>query len=833
VPFPRNPRFVDRVSQLDLLESKVFAKEQRQKIAITGLGGMGKTQIALELAFRIRNKYEGCSVFWIPATSPENIQQALVNIGRELGILDGSSQNDVRKLMQSHLSQESTGQWLLIIDNIDDVELWDNELKKFLPVSPRGSIVCTTRTRRVAVKIATNNVINVSQMGKEMAMQLLRKSLIQEDLLTGSSDAMELLDQLTFLPLAIVQAAAYINANEITLSDYLSLLQNQEQDAVELLNEDFDDDWRYKDIKNPVTTTWLISFEHILQHYPLAADYLAFMSCILPKDIPLSILIPGPSRKQEMEAIGTLTAYSFVSKRSADEALDIHRLVQLATRNWLKMKNEWSFWTQKAFERLNEILPYDDIKKWRVWSDYLPHAIHVAELPGYEEEGNRLKLLVRIACCEKELGRYSTAEWAQRKLLSINQSKHGPEDEWTLESTSMLAAILRLQGNYTESEILFRRVMEGREKVLGLDDPSTLISVGNLGALLVQQGRYTEGEAMHRRAIEGKVKVLGPDHLSTLISIVNLGGSLVQQGRYTEGEAMHRRAIEGKVKVLGPDHLSTLISINNLGGLLVQQGKYTEGEAMHRRAIEGKVKVLGPDHLSTLISIDHLAMALRGQGKYTKAEEARRRAIRGKEKLLGPEHLETVTNASVLGSVLIQQRKYKEAQEVSRGGAGGREKVLELEHLDTLMSRNYLAVAYAGAGRLDEAEALLKEVLQIRTIKSALGYPLMLLSMGNVATVYWNRGRLYEAEPMEAVLKHRVNLEAINRGSVSCMEILACSSKEMGNVRKTIPLKEGCYDRRVAVLGSEHSYTIDNGKWLAQWRLDLENKTKNHKNLEG
>jgi len=709
VPFPRNPKFVDRVSQLDLLESKIFAKEQRQKIAVTGLGGMGKTQIALELAFRTRNKYEGCSVFWIPATSPENIQQALTNIGRELGILDVNSQNDARKLVQSHLSQESTGQWLLIIDNIDDVELWDNELKEFLPVSPRGSIVCTTRTRRVAVKIATNNVIDVSQMDKEMAMQLLRKSLIQEDLLTGSSDAMELLEQLTFLPLAIVQAAAYINANEMTLSDYLSLLQDQEQDAVELLNEDFDDDWRYKDIKNPVTTTWLISFEHILQHYPLAADYLAFMSCILPKDIPLSILIPGPSRKQEMEAIGTLTAYSFVSKRSADEALDIHRLVQLATRNWLKMKNEWSFWTQKAFERLNEILPDGDLETWRVWSDYLPHAIHIVGLPGYEEEENRLQLLYRIAQCEIDLGRYSTAEWAQRTLLKINQSKHGPEDERTLMNTSMLADILRFQGNYTESEILCRR------------------------------------------------------------------------------------------------------------------------------AIEGKEKILGPDHLSTLTEVDNLTIVLRNQGKYTEAEEACRRVIEKKEKLLGPEHLKTLTSVSLLGLVLLHQRKYKEAQEVCLRGAEGREKVLGPGHLDTLLSKNDLALAYAHTGRLDEAEALSKQVLEIQKIKLGLNHVLTLKSIETVVRVYVYQGRLYEAEPMEAEALEisRKKLGANHPRMLVSMNNLACIWKGMGDVEKAIPLMEECHNRMKAVLGSEHPNTINSGKALVHWRLELENKTKNHKNSEG
>ena len=147
-----------------------------------------------------------------------------------------------------------------------------------------------------------------------------------------------MLSQLTYLPLAIVQAAAYINENAISLADYLSLLDEQEEEVIDLLSEDFEDDGRYQNINNPVATTWLISFDQLRRRDQLAADYLSFMACIEPKDIPLSpcLLPPGASRKKEIDAIGILTAYSFVNKRAADECLDLHRLVHLATRNWLR-----------------------------------------------------------------------------------------------------------------------------------------------------------------------------------------------------------------------------------------------------------------------------------------------------------------------------------------------------------------------------------------------------------------------------------------------------------------------------------------------------------------
>ena len=141
-----------------------------------------------------------------------------------------------------------------------------------------------------------------------------KKYLVNSNLINNRQDAKSLLTEITYLPLATVQAAAYINENGITLADYLSLLGEQEEDAIDLLSAGFEDDGRYRNVKNPVATTWLISFEQIRRRDSLAAEYLSFMAYVDPKDIPQSLLPPGPSQKKETGAIGTLDAYSFVSR---------------------------------------------------------------------------------------------------------------------------------------------------------------------------------------------------------------------------------------------------------------------------------------------------------------------------------------------------------------------------------------------------------------------------------------------------------------------------------------------------------------------------------------
>ncbi|KAL1889913.1 hypothetical protein Sste5346_008640 [Sporothrix stenoceras] len=260
----------------------------------------------------------------MPATSKESIGEAYLNAAQQLGIPGWEDDKaDVKRLVQDHLSSDSAGQWLLVFDNADDVSIWvdkfvgeSGRLIDYLPKSQHGSIIFTTRDKKAATRLAGRNIVEMSVMDEIGSKQLLRNYLFDQDLLNSQGDAAALLAQLTYLPLAIVQAVAYINANGIGLGDYLSLLDAQEEDVIDLLSEDFEDERRYLDVKNAVATTWLISFEQVRQRDSLAADYLSFMACVDAKDIPQSLLPSGPSRKKEIDAMGTLQGYSFIAKRN-------------------------------------------------------------------------------------------------------------------------------------------------------------------------------------------------------------------------------------------------------------------------------------------------------------------------------------------------------------------------------------------------------------------------------------------------------------------------------------------------------------------------------------
>ncbi|GIJ92687.1 hypothetical protein Asppvi_001965 [Aspergillus pseudoviridinutans] len=425
IPFPRNQGFAGQDEQLDKLEELLFPPSRQHKVAITGLGGVGKTQVALEIAYRIQETRPECSIFWIPATNLEALKRTYLKIAEQLALpgLD-EERADARKLLKDYLCDGNAGQWLLIFDNADDMNMWFGQteantepcgLSEYIPWSKTGSVLFTTHFRKIAAKLAKQNMIEIPAMDEAQATELLSERLGDKSLLHQKEEVVLLLKELVYLPLAIVQAASYMNENCVSsISDYRSLLSGQEDGVIDLLSEGFEDDWRTHQNTNPVATTWLISFEQIQRTQPFAADILCFMASIEPADIPQSILPPAPTRKAWTEAIGTLKGYAFVSGRSAAQSFDLHRLVHLATRNWLRKNATLSKWTITALTRLEAIFPSDEHTNRDIWKGYLPHVISLLEREEVknaeiEIESTRYHLIFKLSMCLSADGRVTEA----------------------------------------------------------------------------------------------------------------------------------------------------------------------------------------------------------------------------------------------------------------------------------------------------------------------------------------------------------------------------------------------------------------------------------------
>ncbi|KAG9383207.1 Pfs Nucleoside phosphorylase [Pyrenophora tritici-repentis] len=260
--------FVGRTTQLAQLSTHIVTRCHR--LAIYGLGGCGKTALALEAAYRAGEQQPAHAIFWVPAVSRESFEQAYREIGRRLRIpgITGAKA-DVKQLVKARLSDEGFGQWLMVVDNADDVDVLFEPQRLHRVYYP---------ARKAAIDLAENNVIVLGELSERSI---------------GNVTVREFLGMLAFLALAIVQAVAFINRNDSTLSGYIRLYRASEEEAGKLLSKEFKDQSRYEEIENAIATTWYISFEQIQKHDKVAAGYLSFMACTTNNNIPLHVTNRG------------------------------------------------------------------------------------------------------------------------------------------------------------------------------------------------------------------------------------------------------------------------------------------------------------------------------------------------------------------------------------------------------------------------------------------------------------------------------------------------------------------------------------------------------------
>ncbi|KAE8385569.1 hypothetical protein BDV23DRAFT_16028 [Aspergillus alliaceus] len=649
VPFQRNQLFVGRKPEISKVDEMLSSEDRCERVAIVGLGGVGKTQIALEYVHSVRERHPDCAVFWIPVTNAESMLEAYLEIGRKLHIPNlEKEQANVRRLVLERLNQESSGKWLLVFDNTDDITIWTDEAGSsrqdtFLPRSRHGSILFTSRSHKTAFELAGRNVVTVKELGSAQAKDLLEKLLIDQELLEDGKAMMDLLQKLTHLPLAIVQAAAYINKNQITLSEYISLLDDTEQSMIDILSQDFDDEGRYQSRKNPIATTWLISFEQIRTSDQIAADYLSFISCLDSKNVPQSLLPPAQSTVQTVNALGTLKAFSFIIKHKEGELFDVHRLVHLATRNWLFKEGSMAYWKVKVLDRLHEVFP-DGVTYQASWKLYVPHARYALES--------------------------ETGEYAELKKANL----FGKFGYWLCQ-----------YGRYKEAESAFTVSLRTHQRLLPADHPHTLAYQRMFLPLYIRQGRWDEAEELGKKLLESQREAIGKENLDTLIDMATL---YTYMNSWKNAEEFATRVMESIVRDGEGQH--TLLANNILAKAYVEQGHGRMAIEIGVPTLEGYKKTYGLEHPYTNGSIGTLATVYRRLGNLEEAERLGRQALEGYRKTLGEEHRDTVTCMFLLGVIYRDKGQWKEAEKVLEQVVNDYKRLFGTDHPETLVAVVYL-----------------------------------------------------------------------------------------------------------------------------------------------
>ncbi|KAG0127675.1 hypothetical protein HOY82DRAFT_671995 [Tuber indicum] len=867
VPYSRNRRFVGREGILESLEEQVL-DDGFNRIALHGLGGSGKTQIALEYAYRRKDTRH---IFWVHASSFPKFSEDYTRIAREAKISLRNStpeknQDEILQDVKLWLESAASGDWTLLLDNADNVvdfESNNGEISKSLPQGAKGNIILTTRSLAVAER-EDCNVIKVGKLSDAEAQELFSRQLrIPDNPRTGSKQAIaNLIDFFGRLPLAITGATAFMSETSTSPSDYWSLIRESDKQAKRLLLSEFRVLAREADMTESILSTFFITFDRIRAQAPMAANILRLIAFLdrqnIPKDLIVQSGLEGVNDSLDFRrAIGTLLGFSLVSEEGG-EVYELHRLVQLSVHVYLSPR-ESGEWKGRAVEVVSTMYPEYDHEVRHVCAAYLPHALAVME----DSAGPTVEdLHFRAALHLYSTGYYNYAEIHIRQCISegINNDKV-PEGRLGLigihtylnqllglllgllssalryvcfllfrghnlyyrrywRRRRLLAVILESQGRYTEAESLSRRVLRGTEKILGPGHPDTQTSVNNLAAVLHRLGNYTEAEGMFRRALETKS---GTVEREDLTGLQNLGSVLRQLGRYGEAEEMLQHAMEGREKALGPEHPDTLATANNLAWVLTDLGRFEEAEKLYRRVQGGQKRSLRPEHPDFLVCTNNLAGVLDKQGKCHEAEEEYRRALEGFEKALGPEHPDTLNILKNLASVLTGLGQYQEAMDILWRALESNSKSLGREHPDSIGILHNLGWALYKQGWCDQAQLALRGVLELRVRVLGPEHPDTLDTISCLALVLQNLGHHAEAKEMSQLalkLREKV-LGPEHPHTLASVNNLAQLHSHLGDHQEAKTLNLRALSARETHLGQDHPDTLVSSGNLAQCFYNL------------
>ncbi|KAF2818128.1 hypothetical protein CC86DRAFT_450642 [Ophiobolus disseminans] len=531
VPFRRDPDYVDRGTLLDQVRER--CAEPASRVALVGLGGVGKSQLAIEHCYRTTEQSPETWVFWAHASNPARLEQSFREIADYVKIRGRKdAQADVLKLVHDWLRNEKNGRWLLVLDNADDSGVLSptdgctddsggsantgtsglqRHLSEYLPPSRHGSVLVTSRTRRAAMQIVEDNdVMPIEPMHDAAAHALLYKKL--GDKVDRSNGITELAAALEYMPLALVQAAAYIRerAPRSSVRQYLAEYRESDSRKTSLLNHAASHLRRDKAASNSVLLTWQISFDHICSSRRSAADLLSLMSFFDRQGIQEALLRnPGRITNDDNfeNDVLTLRDYSFITVTKETNAFEMHNLVQLATRTWLENQGQLNRWQERFISNLCAEMPTGQHENWQKCQALFPHAR--AALAQRPQDKDSLKewalLLYKAAWYASERGNLAgDAEHMSKISMEVRQEVFGREHPETLTSMSNLAGVLESQGKY-----------EDAEAVLGREHPETLTSIYCLAHLLAKLCCYHESLALYERACAGYHIVLGEDHPTT------------------------------------------------------------------------------------------------------------------------------------------------------------------------------------------------------------------------------------------------------------------------------------------------------------------------------
>ena len=808
--------FTGREKELTTL-AKVLQSEQGYiPQALSGPGGVGKTQIAVEYAYRYRSNYQ--AVFWVQSNTREELITSFISIAKLLN-LPGKDESDVDSLVanvkQWLITHDS---WLLILDNIENLEL----MHEFIPPDTKGYLLLTTPCPTLG-EFACN--IEIEPMTSEDGVLLLLRSAnplawnttLKNIPASEKTLALELFHELGGLPLALDQAGAYIQETQCDIADYLHEYRQWRARLLQRRGK------QRKSHPESVTATFLFSFERVEKAHSDAADLLRLCAFLAPEEIPQELLTKDIEQSMQQsqervsiqgildEIIGALRDYSLIRRDSNKKTLSVHRLVQAVLRDTMD-KATAQRWVEQAIKAVNRVFPSSKYETWLLCERYLVHALECAKLiKQYKMHSvEAAELLLCTAGHLNERGQYQEAEPLAQQALRIREQRFGSEHLATSQCLSFLATSYNGQGRYNEAERLLQRVLEIDKNVLGPTDAAVATDLNNLAYLYRRQGLYEQAESLYQEVWNIYEQTPGPLHPDTAMSLNMLATLYQAQGKYEQAVPLYKWALDIYMRTPNSLHPDVAENLHGLASVYSEQGQYKQAESLFKQALDIWEQTLGARHPRTIATLRSLASVYGDQGIYEQAASLHQQALDTCEQIWGPFHPHTIDSLNDLASLYTDQGHYEKAEQLQQRALAISEKILRPEHPTVATLLNNLARLYVEQGKYEQAESLFLRAVALREKRSGLIHPDLADGLSNLASLYVMQGKYEQAKSLyQRVLAIREQaFSPQHPDTAHSLNNLAAFYHTQGEYSQAEQLWQQALEIREQTLGSSHPDTV-------------------------
>lgn len=655
IPHDPSPHFVGRVRELIELHSRLKAS---RRVTIHGLGGVGKTQLAARYVHQRGDLYAD-GVFWLRGEYESDLLGDLASLAWHLRLPERELPERERQVESVLRWLRSHQRWLLVLDDVSAAVA--ETVHRSLPGLP-GEVLMTSRMPIGADRL------HVHPLPIDVATDFLLHRTGQVD----ADAACAVAEALGRLPLALEQAAAYMEVSGRDLAGYADLLRSR---LFELMQEG-----RPHGYPHTVATTWRLALDRLEEEVRAGTALLRLCAFLAPDDIPVGVLhgaaaaLPDELRRavsDEVEldrSVAALRRYALLDRRG--DALAVHRLVQVVVRESADARQR-DVWLGAAIRLLCASFPdeaHERPETWGLCGRLLSHVQVVERLAADRPPEPRTLgcLLDRAGVYLDCRAQFSEALPILKHALSLRESALGGEHPATAETLDNLAGLLSHTGDLDAARPLYDRALRIREQVVGPDHPETASSLNNLAVLLHRQGQLTAARALYERALSIDERVLGPLHAHTAKDLNNLARLLRDQHEPAAALPLLHRALAISEHTAGPDHPLTATSLNNLAQALRREHQTDGARELLERSLAIYQRVLGDDHPYTAIALANLSSLLREQGELTTARRLAERAVAIQERVLGGDHPDVAVGLSSLALVLESQGDQRAARPLLR-----------------------------------------------------------------------------------------------------------------------------------------------------------------------